>query len=335
MKYAEFIGELERGSFSNLYLFYGEEAYLKDEALKKITEALLPGNRDFNYDLLYGSSTSAEEILGIAQTLPVFSSWRLLIVKEVDLLPDGESALLIPYIHNPSPSTCLIFVGEKADMRKRFFSALNEKAAVIHFYPLFDGQLVNWIKFRAKDLGFKISEGAIELMKEGVGCSLGALDNELKKLSLFAIGKGIIEEEDVLAVVGDLRIPTIFNLTEAIGEKKAERAIKILEKILEEGEEPPKVLAMITRQIRLLLKALKLKEAGFPQNEIRGKIGIAPRFFGPFIGQLQKHTSEGLLNSLKRLQRADLELKTSGKGKGRILEALILDLCRSGLTLEG
>jgi len=335
LRYTELIAELERGKFSNLYLFYGEEDYLKDEAVRKITEALLPNNRDFNYDILYGSSTTAEEIIGIAQTLPLFSSWRLIIVKEVDLLPESEGALLISYINNPSPSTCLIFVGDKADMRKRFFSALNRKATVIQFYPLSEGQIVSWIRFRARDLGLKISDEAVELLMEGVGGVLGSLDNELKKLSLYNAGKGIIEEGDVLEVVGDLRIPTIFNLTEAVGERDTERAIKVLRKILDEGEEPPKVLAMITRQIRLLLRALKLREAGFSQDEIRKRIGMAPRFFGDFIGQLQKHTPEDLINGLKRLQKADLELKTSGKGRGRILESLVLDLCRSGLTLRG
>jgi DNA polymerase-3 subunit delta len=319
--------ELEKKSFSNLYLLYGEEAYLRDEAVRRITEAVL-STKDFNYDLFYGSSTTAVEILSVAETLPVFSPWRLIILKEVDLLPDKEAESLLPYLSNPSPSTCLIFVGEKVNMRKRFFSALKEKAVVVQFYHLFEQELVRWIRLRVRELGYKITEGAIEILKEEVGSTLGTLDNELKKISSYAAGKDIIEEEDVLQVVGSLRTPTIFNLTEAIGEKKVERAIKILRKILDEGEEPPKVLAMITRQIRLLLKALELKKAGFSQDEIKANVGILPRFFGPFMDQLQKHTLEGLLTAFKRIQRADLELKTSGKVKGRILEALILDLCR-------
>lgn len=328
MKYNELIEELKKGRFSNLYLFYGEEAYLKEEAVKRVTDAVL-SNRDFNYDLLYGSSSNAEEILDIAQTVPVFSSWRVLIIKEVDRIPDRELESILPYINNPSPSTCLIFVGEKADMRKRFFSLLREKAVVIQFYPLFEGQISGWIKFRAKELGLKISEDAIEALKEEVGTNLGSLDNEIRKLSLYAVGKGSIEEEDVLEVVGDLKTHTIFKLTDAIGEKKVEVAIRTLRKILNGGEEPPKVLAMITRQVRLLHRALELKEKGFSQDDIKGRIGIAPRFFSTFIGQLQKHTLNGLMNAFKRLQRADLELKTSGRSKVRILESLILDLCRS------
>jgi len=177
-----------------------------------------------------------------------------------------ELGYLLPYINNPSPSTCLIFVGEKADMRKRFFSALKEKGVVIQFYPLFEGQITGWIKFRVNELGFKIDGRAIEVLKEEVGTNLGSLDNELKKISLYIAGKENIEEEDVLKVVGGSKINTIFNLTEAIGEKKIEMAIKVLRKILNEGEEPPKILAMITRQIRLIHKALELKEAGFPKK---------------------------------------------------------------------
>lgn len=332
LKYNELVGEIEKGRFSNLYLFYGEEAYLKEEAVRKTTGSIL-SNRDFNYDLLYGASTNADEIIGIAQTMPVFSPWRLLIVKDVELLPDNETEHLLPYIKDPSSSTCIIFVGEKADMRKRFFSSLKESATVVQFYPLFEGQLTGWIRLRARDLGVKISDGAIELLKEGVGNILSTLDNELKKLSLYSAGKEGIDEDDVLKVVGQSRIPTIFNLTEAVGEKKIERVFKILGTLLEEGEEPLKVLAMITRQMRLLLKALELKEAGFSQDEIRNKTGISPRFFNAFIGQIKKHSLDSLIKAFKRLQRADLELKTSGKGRGKILESLILDLCRTGSSL--
>lgn len=328
MRYSELIQELEKGRVSNLYLFYGEEAYLRDEAVKRVNDTIL-SNRDFNYDLLYGSSTTAEEILTIAQTPPVFSPWRVLIVKEVDKLPEKELESLLPYINNTSPSTCLIFIGEKADMRKRFFSALKEKGVVIQFHPLFEGQIAGWIRSRVKELGFKIDDKAIEVLKEEVGTSLGLLDNELKKISLYTAGKGNIGEEDVLKVVGGSRTKTIFNLTEAIGDKKVEEAIKILRKILNEGEEPLKILSMITRQIRLIHRALALKEAGFPPEEIKGRIGISPRFFGAFFGQLQKHTRNGLLNAFKRIQRADLELKTTGKGRVRILESLVLDLCGS------
>ncbi|MBI5199899.1 MAG: DNA polymerase III subunit delta [Nitrospirae bacterium] len=336
MKYNELIKELDKGRFSNIYLFYGVDNYLRDDAVKRVTDAVLSNsNRDFNYDLLYGSSTTAEEVIGIAQTVPVFSPWRLIIVKEVDQLPDKESEALLSYISNPSPSTCLIFAGEKADMRKRFFSTLKEKALVIQFYHLFEGQIAGWIKFRAKELGFKISDEAIEILKEEVGNSLGTLDNEILKLSIYAAGKGIIEEGDVIEVVGDSRTHTIFNLTEAIGERKVEGAIKILKKIMDEGEEPPKILNMIARQIRLLHRALELKEAGFSRDEIKVRIGILARFFGAFMGQLQKHNLEELMNAFKRLQRADLDLKTSGKDRGKILESLILDLCRSGIPLQG
>ncbi|MEK6691487.1 MAG: DNA polymerase III subunit delta [Nitrospirota bacterium] len=335
IKYNELLEELKKGRFSNLYLFYGVDDYLRDDAIKRVTDAILSNsNRDFNYDLLYGSSATSEEITGIAQTVPVFSPWRLIIVKEVDQLPDKESESLIPYINNPSPSTCLIFAGEKADMRKRFFSTLKEKAIVIQFYHLFEGQIAGWIKFRAKELGFKISDEAIEILKEEVGNSLGTLDNEILKLSIYAAGKGIIEEGDVIEVVGETRTHTIFNLTEAIGERKVERAIKILKKIMDKGEEPPKILNMIARQIRLLHRALELKESGFSQDEIKVRIGMMARFFGAFMGQLQKHNLEGLLNAFKRLQRADLDLKTSGKDKGKILELLIFDLCRSGVSLH-
>lgn len=327
MRYGELITELERKRFSNLYLFYGEEAYLIEDVLRRVSEAIIHA-KDFNYDLLYGSSSSADEILGIAQTLPVFSPWRLLIVKEADKILDKDLERLLPYINDPSPSTCLIFVGEKIDMRKRFFSTLKEKATVVEFRPLFEGELNSWIKNKVRDSGLTIIDGAIEILKEEVGGELWALDNEIRKLSLYATHKDYIDEGDVLKVVGNLKIFTIFNLTEEIGQKRTENAIRTLRRLIKEGEAPPKILVMIARQMRLLLRSVELKEAGFRKEEIRKRIGIAPRFFNLLWDQIPKHNLEGLRHTFKRMQKADLEIKTSPGGKERILEALILDLCR-------
>lgn len=72
----------------------------------------------------------------------------------------------------------------------------------------------------------------------------------------------MIDEEDVETVVGKTKEDRIFDLTNALSEKNAKAALLALQSLLEQGEQPLMILAMISREIRLLLQASILTQSG-------------------------------------------------------------------------
>ncbi|MBI5750272.1 MAG: DNA polymerase III subunit delta, partial [Nitrospinae bacterium] len=82
MNYIELIKNIEKGWLNPLYLFYGDEGFLIDEAVKKMVSVIVePSNKDFNLEILRGSETSYAEIINKAQTLPFMGERRAVIVK--------------------------------------------------------------------------------------------------------------------------------------------------------------------------------------------------------------------------------------------------------------
>jgi len=77
------IQEIQRGRISPVYLLHGAEAYLIEDSLDEMIEALAPKNvRDFNLDIFSNPEVSVAEVLSIADTYPVMAERRVVVVKD-------------------------------------------------------------------------------------------------------------------------------------------------------------------------------------------------------------------------------------------------------------
>jgi DNA polymerase-3 subunit delta len=143
---ASFRRETAAGKIAPVYLIHGEEAFLKEEAVASLREAVLgPGGEQsspWSLTALEGGSTTLSEILDAARTLPMLSSRRLVLVKDAERIRDSEAAPLREYLKNPCPTTCLAFVARgKPDFRKAVFRALQQRGRVVEF-PILKGASV-------------------------------------------------------------------------------------------------------------------------------------------------------------------------------------------------
>jgi len=121
------LATLLEGEPGPLYFLYGKERYLLDRAVDLLRARVLdPRTRDFNYELFYGKEAGAARIVQAARTLPMMAKRRLILVRDADEMKADELGGLIPYVSDPAPETCLVFVAEKADQRLKFFSAFKK-----------------------------------------------------------------------------------------------------------------------------------------------------------------------------------------------------------------
>jgi len=82
---------IKEGAPKKLYLFHGEEAFLRDYYLARLKQALLPaGLEDFNLHTAQGKECSVDWIEQAADCLPMMSARTLVIVTDFDLYGLGE-----------------------------------------------------------------------------------------------------------------------------------------------------------------------------------------------------------------------------------------------------
>ena len=320
MKAQDFFHNLERGNLLPFYYFYGTERGLIDEALDRVEEkAIAPPTRDFNLKIFNAKEDPEETILDSLQVFPVHSPRTLIVIHQADSISRKDPSPYTEYFSNPNPLTCLVFVGEKVDLRTKFFQALEKKGATVAFYPLYEKELIRWIHSQAEQLGYRLSPEAVSLLVERVGSDMKELKSELQKLTLRPDGKRFRGEEDVLALTGDTRIENPFELPLAVGHLNLGDMLRLLRKNLQQGEAPLFLFSLIVRQLRLIRRAQEFSAEGSSKKEIEARLRILPRRANDFWGQVEKFPISVLQRVWPLTLKTDQGLKSSRSDRGLLL----------------
>jgi len=332
LSYQDFLHALERGTVAPVYLFTGEEEFLIQAAMDRLVRAVVdPATRDFNYNVLDGESSSADDILTAVESLPAFAERRLVVLKNADQLPAGEATRLAAYLRNPSPTTCFVCIAPKFDARRSFFQALKAQAAVMDARSLTDAQVTAWLNAQAKSLGRAISEDAVLFLKERVGRDLFPLQNELTKAVLGSDNPKRIELEDVQRACSASGEASVYDLLGALSRRHLESSLRTLTRLLEEGEPPLKILSTVGYRFRLVWKVKRAMQAGHSDAALMRMFGLGQWAAAPVIASAQAYSEKDLRWAFQRFIETDAGLKGGALSPKLLLELLVFDLCSGKL----
>jgi DNA polymerase III subunit delta len=331
MKPDEFEKSLQKGDIGPLYYFHGDEPYLIEKGVKSLlARTVSPDSRDFNLDIFYGKECKGDEIAAASQTLPMFADRRVVLVKRSSDLSAAALEILTEYITDPSPSTCLIFEGEKIDQRKRFFVEMKKQGNLVEFKRLYENQLGPFIREEAAGYGKKMEAAASEMLVYLAGNNLQEIAAEVEKVATYVGTRDTIKIADVKELVSDTKVDTVFELADALGGKELGKALRNLNTILRDGEAPLMVLAMLTRHFRQLWKVKELCAKRVPSQEIGKATGINPYFIKGIVEQAKNYRLSEFKGIFERFFETDLALKTSGGKPVNLMECLVMDICGKG-----
>lgn len=319
--------QLATGAFAPVYFLYGDEPFLAERASRRIMErAVDPAMKDFNLNVYYGSDCKGTEILDTAQTLPMFAERRVVLVKRAEGLPSATQEGLLPYLANPCPETCLIFVAGKPDLRRKFFAELKKQPGSLEFKKLYENKLGPFISQEAASHGKKIDGAGAELLAFLVGSNLQALSSQVEKAALFVGNRPNITVEELKAIVSQSKEFTAFELARFIGEKNLAKALATLEAMLTNGEEAVMILGALASHFRRIWRIRELLDQKLPLAEIGKQLKIHQFFLGEQVAQAKKYATVELEQLFERLYQADRAVKT-GSSSATVLQGLIYDAC--------
>ena len=312
-----------------LYLFYGEESLLIDEAVNRVVDvAVAEPDRPFNFEIISAAEIPVPAIVARASAYPMMAPRRVVVVRDVDRLPEAGLDLLSHYTEQPSPETCLILVGEKADMRRKAFAAVRKQGMAIEFPEMREYQIPEWITRRVEKKGGKIDPGAARLMASYLSSSLREIDSEIEKLFLYLGDRKSATEEDVAAVVGVSREYNVFELQKAIGERNVPRAVEILERMLEANEPIPLIVTNLNSYFTKLwrLSYLTSSRERPPQDQLAGMLRISPYFMKEYLGAIQRYSIAEIGGMFDALANADLSYKRGGADVKSVFHRFLLEV---------
>ncbi|HEX6839736.1 MAG TPA: DNA polymerase III subunit delta [Polyangia bacterium] len=324
---------MREGEPGPLYFVHGKERYLVDRAVELLRARVLdPRTRDFNYELFYGKEAGAARIAQAARTLPMMAKRRLVLVRDADEMTGDELGALIPYVSDPAPESCLVFVAEKADQRLKFFSAFKKHGVMLKLDPLYERQLPDFVRGEAKARGVTLAPDAVTMIVDEIGADLGQLADAVERLAIYAGERKQITAEDVDKVVATTRQRNVFELANAVGAGDRAHALAVLSSMLGARESGVRIVAMLARHLRQLWITSELLGRTRDKFEIAGALGIPPFFADDIIRQARNIDAERAKRMHAALFKADKDLKSSRLDDARLLEALILELTRTNAS---
>jgi len=255
-----------------LYILWGEDDYSINRSLEEIKQGL--GDRALlatNTVTFDGQQLTLDQLRGVCETAPFLAEKRLVIVqgllgrfetrgrarrqkKTPSNEAEGDYKALAAYLANIPESTVLVLTDGRIKSTNPLLKQLSAKAEVRTFPMLRADRLSQWIKREVAEQGATISPQAVELLAKLVGGNLWIMSSEINKLALFAAGRRI-EEEDIKAVVSSAQEANVFAMVDAILEFKVGAAELLLEQLLDRGASSAYLLAMLSRQVRLIVQA--------------------------------------------------------------------------------
>ncbi|MFH1639578.1 MAG: DNA polymerase III subunit delta [Chloroflexota bacterium] len=328
-----------------LYILYGDDDFSVNESLEQIRKSIGAAElRDANTSVFDASALVAEELKAICNTVPFLSEKRLVIVRglmerfqpKTGGVPQKASPgkkkedgykTFVDSISNIPQSTVLVLLDRNVKNGNRLLQAI-KSGATMHAFPLKRGRLLTqWIQNKVQTAGGSISPQAINLLARLVGSNLWIMSNEVQKLTLFAGGRRI-EEEDVLTLVASAREFKVFHLIDAILEKRSDTAEELLQHLLKSGEAHAYLLFMLARQLQIIVRMKALRENNRPKAEIQGKLGLTAEFlWQKAVEQSVRYDMPRIKEIYERLLATDLAIKTGKYDGETALIILIAELC--------
>jgi len=319
---------IEAGDVAPVYYLYGEDEYRREQALQHLLQALLPAEAwDLNLEQMHPGEGAVGSLLERSRTVPFLAARRVLLIRDADALSQQEQAELALYLADPSPSTCLVLSGTRLDPKSRLAAAVHQKGVVLRFNRSDARSKRETLQALAHARGKQITPEAVDLLIALSGDDLRLSVSGLEKAILFVGEQQEIAVPEIEDLIGETRARSIFQLTDAVGTRNLEMALRCLASLLDHGEEPLPILGMVARQIRLLARAKAMREQGASQPELTRTLGVHPGLAAVLAEQGASLQWGHLADAVRQLHTADLAIKTGRCAARDALHRLIWELC--------
>ena len=238
-----------------VYLISGDEPLLVQEACDAIRQAARQAGHDERQVLHVDRQFDWQRLQDEANALSLFAERKLTELR----IPNGKpgthgSKALVAYCERLPDDTILLIEAGKIDaggMKSKWVNTIDKIGVVMQVWPVTLQEMPKWLERRSRDMALKLSQDAISALTDRLEGNLLAAQQELQKLKLLH-ADALIEDEHVLASVGDSARYDIFDLTDACLTGKARHACKILHHMQLEGSEPTLILWALSKELRLL-----------------------------------------------------------------------------------
>lgn len=300
----------------------GDERGLKTGVTKALLEVVLP-DEDDSPTRYTGKNVDMKTVRDELLTISMWGDRRVVVIDDASDFVTTNRSALEKYSESPGKKSLLILDVKTLAKNTRLYKIINKSGLVVECTELKGAALTRWVQETAQRVFEKtIDRNAVQLLIELAGTALGQLEQELSKLASYVGDQPVIDVESVRRLVGGWKAETTWAMTDAVRDNRLGDALAALDKLLNSGESPYRVLGGIAYVFRKLSLATELSRTGVPLNAALKQGGCFPNEIDP-AGRYLKRIGRP---KAARIGAWLLEADTALKGGSRLPERAQLEL---------
>lgn len=302
----------------NIYLFSGKEELMIKTKIDKLVSSFTTNQFNItSYDMQQNNVAMA---IQDALTPPFLADNKVIIINNPIFLTKQKSEIehrtdfLIDYLNNPLDTTILIInaSGIEIDHNNEVYKLLSQKAELSETRELSDVEMKGWLKRKFGIAGKDISDEAVNEFFERIDWNLLVASNEFEKVLNYVGERENVTIDDVTKVVVKEIETDVFSLLRALEEGKKKKIILIYQDLVKAGNDPTKLLALVSKSLRETYNVIVMLEASYKQVDIAKTLGVSTGRAYYIIKSARSFKKENLEHLIVNLHDLDFKIK-SGK----------------------
>ncbi len=299
-------------SLKSSYLLYGDDHGKLAERRANLRS--LAAKLGAELEFLEGDQSTPAAAAGSLAMLTLTGDRRVVIVDDVQRWKDKDvEAQLVPALAHIDELTTIAFFAreEKSKVAPASLKAAVEAAGgdVVQVSLPEERDLSGWVVREASAMGLELDREAADLIATRVGRRPSRLARVLEVLAL-GTPPGRLGAPDVAPFVGDDAELVAWPLVDALVAGQEQQALRLMLELVDRGESPVRLLAMVERRARELRDLALRLASGESRQQVEASIKGPPWVRGKRVQEAQRADRLWLDTLVHRL--ASLEVETRG-----------------------
>lgn len=318
---------IKNGELKNLYLFFGEEEYIRNEYVKKVL-AMLPEDPlgDFNTVKIEGAPSDLDELDAVLENFPMMAEKKTVIINDSGIFKSAteeQKAFWSKRLAGLADYIVLIFNEKEADKRGILYKTAAKYGTAAEFSYLSASDMVNWALSEFLNCGRKITRDNAAYFTSICGEDVSSVKNEIDKLVSYC--RSEILKSDIDRIVSKSLGVRVFEITDGIMEKNAKRVMSVLSELKDVRESPMRILYTLFSAFDKMLYARLAEDDGMMYNDIVSSLGVHPYAAKKYISGARSFGREFLIERVCAAADADFSIKQGVSGDWDALENYIAE----------
>ncbi len=320
-----------------IYLFHGEDRFARLEAVAALRREHDPDGSLANNSVSFeGARVSLGELGAAVSAAPFLGGVRWVRVdglcgrfgfgsgRRGRQLGDWDG---LPNLLQQVPATTvLVFVDEELRRDNPLLQAIQPHADVREFVRLKQEEATDWLRREVRRRNLSMTQQAARTLVDRADGDRGALTQAVEKLSLYA-GDANVDETIVEAMVPAVRSVTIFNLVDAVAERRLADAMRALDGVRAEGVDETQILRMLARTYRQVIITREVIDRGGSDQDIRSAADLRFEWLARRLRrQAQRYSQESADAALARILDAEVAILKYRRDEGGLPEDVAVEL---------